>query len=70
MPHWDRELPAAPRFRVYWHELSPDTATAKQKAADRDPEKVLANVSAQTGLTFKKEKRKVEVFCVSAPERK
>jgi hypothetical protein len=67
---WDRELPAAPRFRVYQHERSPDTATAEQKAADRDPEKVLANVSAQTGLTFKKEKRKVEVLYVGAPERK
>jgi RNA polymerase sigma factor (sigma-70 family) len=67
---WDQELPTSPRFNVYRHERSPAAATPEQKAADHDPEKVLANVSEQTGLTFKKAKRKVEVLYVSAPEQK
>jgi RNA polymerase sigma factor (sigma-70 family) len=67
---WDDELPAGPKVHVYRHERSPRTATEDQKAADHDPEKVLANVSEQTGLTFKKAKRRVEVLYVSAPEQK
>jgi RNA polymerase sigma factor (sigma-70 family) len=66
----DQELPASPRFHVYHHERSPGTATPEEKAADHNPEKVLANLSAQTGLTFKKEKRRVEVLYLSAPEQK
>jgi RNA polymerase sigma factor (sigma-70 family) len=67
---WDQELPTGPRFHVYRHERSPGTATPEEKAADHDPEKVLANLSEQTGLTFKKERRRVEVLYVSAPEPK
>jgi len=63
-------LPTSPRFNLYWHERSPDTATPEEKAADHDPEKVLANLSEQTGLTFKKEKRRVEVLSISVPEQK
>ncbi|HEX4613904.1 MAG TPA: hypothetical protein VH092_37330, partial [Urbifossiella sp.] len=66
----DQELPAGPRFHVYRHERPPGPATAEQKAADHDPEKVLANMSAQTGLTFKTEKRKVQVLYLSASEQK
>ncbi|OWK35007.1 RNA polymerase sigma factor [Fimbriiglobus ruber] len=67
---WDRELPIDPKFNVYQHERSPRTATQEQKAADHDPEKVLANVTEQTGLTFKKAKRKVQVLYLSVPEKK
>jgi hypothetical protein len=63
-------LPTRPWFQVYSHERSPDTATPEEKAADHDPEKVLANMSEQTGLTFKKEKRRVEVLYISVPEQK
>jgi uncharacterized protein (TIGR03435 family) len=66
----DQELPTSPRFHLYRHERSPDTATPEEKAADHDPEKVLANLSEQTGLTFKKEKRRVEVLYISVPEQK
>ena len=66
----DQELPTSPRFNIYWHERSPDTATPEEKAADHDPEKVLANLSEQTGLTFKREKRRVEVLSISVPEQK
>jgi hypothetical protein len=37
---------------------------------DRDPDAVLAVVSAQTGLTFKKEVRTIEVLYLSVPEPK
>ncbi len=66
----DQELPTGPKFNVYRHERAPGTATPEEKAADHNPEKVLANLSAQTGLTFKKAKRRVEVLYLSAPEQK
>ena len=62
---WDVELPAEPRFHAYMHQRWEGKATAEDWKADHDPEKVLANVSEQTGLTFKKEKRKVPVLYVS-----
>jgi DNA-directed RNA polymerase specialized sigma24 family protein len=64
---WDRELPAGPRFHVYQHERSPGTATPEQWAADHDPTRVLANLTEQTGLTFTRARRKVEVLTLSAP---
>lgn len=66
----DQELPTGPKFNVYRHERAPGTATPEEKVADRNPEKVLANLSAQTGLTFKKSKRRVEVLYLSAPAQK
>jgi hypothetical protein len=66
----DGELPTGPVFNVYRHTRRPDKATAEELAADRDPEKVLANVAAQTGLTFRKEMRKVPVVVLSVPKKK
>ena len=67
---WDAELPAAPRFNTYLHARNPNRVGKEEQAADRDPEKVLKNVSEQTGLSFQKEKRKVPVLYVSVPEKK
>ena len=61
---WEKGEPAQPRLEWVDHKLR------KPTAEDNDPEKVLANVSAQTGLTFKKEKRKVQVLVFSVPEKK
>lgn len=59
----DGEPPAKPEFEWMYHlRRGP---TEKEYDADRNPEKVLPNVSEQTGLTFKKEKRKVPVVVVS-----
>jgi RNA polymerase sigma factor (sigma-70 family) len=60
----DVTLPADVKLYLYQHTSSPAVP------ADRDPEKVLKNVSEQTGLTFKKEKRKVPVLELSVPEKK
>ena len=65
---WDAPLPATPILSWINHTLR--SPTEEQAAEDRDPEKVLANVSAQTGLVFKKKVRKVEVIYLSAPEPK
>jgi hypothetical protein len=65
---WDADLPAEPKFM--WHNHTFKNPTKEQEAEDKDPEKVLPNVAAQTGLTFKKEKRKVPVLYVSVPEKK
>jgi hypothetical protein len=67
---WDAELPTEPKFQ--WHSHTLRNPSKAEEAADKDPDKVLANVTAQTGLTFKKEKRKVPVpvLVVSVPEKK
>ncbi len=65
---WDTPLPSLPIISWINHTLR--NPTEQQAADDRDPEKVLANVSAQTGLVFKKKVRKVEVLYLSAPEPK
>jgi hypothetical protein len=44
-----------------------EKATAEERAVDRDPAKVLKNVSEQTGLTFKKEKRVVKILYATIP---
>lgn len=64
---WDTEAPSNLPFRSYTHHRWENKATTEEQAADRDPEKVLRNVSEQTGLTFKKEKRKVQVLYVMTP---
>lgn len=66
----DTELPATPKFNVYLHVRNPNRVGKDDQAADHDPEKVLANVSEQTGLKFTKVKRKVQVLYVSVPEKK
>jgi hypothetical protein len=65
---WDAPLPTGPR--VSWYRHTVRNPTKEQEAADHDPEKVLANVTKQTGLIFKKERRKVQVLYLSAPEKK
>jgi RNA polymerase sigma factor (sigma-70 family) len=64
---WDGKAPTNSKFRAYTHSRWENKATAEEQAADRDPEKVLKNVSEQTGLTFTKEKRKVQVLYVVTP---
>jgi RNA polymerase sigma factor (sigma-70 family) len=51
-------------LRHRYHMRRPATPTTKVE--DTDPEKVLKNVAAQTGLTFTTEKRKVRVLVVEA----
>ncbi|MEO2089218.1 MAG: hypothetical protein ABGY75_06945, partial [Gemmataceae bacterium] len=65
---FDANLPDTPRFNSYLHSRWEKKATAEEWKTDHDPEKVLVNVSEQTGLTFKKEKRKVPVLHVSVPK--
>ena len=59
----DGAPPAKPRFDWTNHWLKPNVPWEERKA-DRDPEKVLKNVAEQTGLTIKKEKRKVPVLFI------
>ncbi|HEX4610233.1 MAG TPA: sigma factor-like helix-turn-helix DNA-binding protein [Urbifossiella sp.] len=66
---WEAEDTAGVPFRAYTHYRSEDRANAAQFAADRDPEKVLWNVSEQTGLVFRTERRKVQVLNVVIPQR-
>ena len=63
----DTEAPIAVPLRAYTHHRWENRATAEEQAADRDPARVLKNVSEQTGLTFSKEKRKVQVLYVVTP---
>ena len=66
---WDKadlEDPNVP-IRVYMHNRWEDKATAAEQSADRDTTRVLRNVSEQIGLTFTKEKRKVQVLHVVTP---
>jgi hypothetical protein len=64
---WEGEAPRNVQFRAYTHHRREDRATAAEQAADRDPQKVLKNVSEQTGLTFRKEKRRVQVLHIVIP---
>jgi RNA polymerase sigma factor (sigma-70 family) len=65
---WEAEAPIDLPFRAYAHARWENKATANEQAADRDPDKVLKNVSEQTGLIFKLEKRKVQVLHVVTPQ--
>ena len=60
---WDAPLSVAPRLS--WINHTVRNPTEQEAAADRDPEKVLTVVGGQTGLTFKKERRKVAVLYLS-----
>ncbi len=50
--------------RVEWHFNYRSPVTAAERAQDRDPESVLKNLAAQTGLTAKLEKRKLNILTV------
>ncbi len=65
----DVDGPAVAKFHWYIHSRWDNAATAAEKAADRDPAKVLKAVTEQTGLTFKEEKRKVPVLHVGVPKK-
>jgi RNA polymerase sigma factor (sigma-70 family) len=64
---WDTPLPTEPHISWYYHRFF--NPSKQQEADDIDPDKVLKVVSEQTGLTFKKETRKVVVLYVSAGKR-
>jgi hypothetical protein len=64
---WDTPLPTTPKISYHNHTIR--NPSEDEAAADRDPDKVLKVVSEQTGLTFKKEKRKVTVLYVGVPEK-
>jgi RNA polymerase sigma factor (sigma-70 family) len=64
---WEAEAPPSSPFRAFTHSRWEEKATAEERAADRDPAKVLKNVSEQTGLSFKKEKRMVQILYVTIP---
>jgi hypothetical protein len=65
---WDTPLPTQPKISYHHHYIN--NPTEAEEAADRDPDKVLKVVSEQTGLTFKKEMRKVKVLYVGVAEKK
>jgi len=50
--------------RVEWHYNYRSPFTKEQNAEDTDPEAVMKNIAAQTGLTAKMERRKVKVLVV------
>jgi hypothetical protein len=54
--------PPADWLTWYLHEREPSTAATR--AEDHDPKTVLANITAQTGLTFAQEKRQVKILFV------
>lgn len=53
---------------VEWHFNSRSPATAQQRAQDTDAESVMKNLTAQTGLTAKLEKRKIKILVVKKPK--
>jgi RNA polymerase sigma factor (sigma-70 family) len=61
------EVKGAPKT-VEWHYNSRSPFTAQEWAQDHDAEAVMRNISAQTGLTAKREKRKIKVLMVKKPE--
>ena len=42
-----------------WHENARGMATAEERAQDTNPDAVMNNIAAQTGLTVKREKQKI-----------
>jgi hypothetical protein len=63
---WDSPLPAGPSF--HWHNHTLLNPTEEEETTDRDPERVLKIVTDQTGLTFRKERRRVAVLYLSSSE--
>jgi RNA polymerase sigma factor (sigma-70 family) len=59
------KVEGAPK-RVEWHYNYRSPFTKEQHAEDKDPDSVLKNIAAQTGLTAKREKRTVQVLVVKA----
>jgi hypothetical protein len=61
------KVEGAPK-RVEWHYNARSPFTEAQRAQDTDPESVLKNLAAQTGLTVKVEKQKIKVLVVKKTE--
>lgn len=61
------EVQGAPK-KVEWHFNYRSPFTAQQRAQDTDAEAVVKNITAQTGLTAKLEKRKIKVLTVKKGE--
>lgn len=57
---WETDLPVLPEFSWCNHTIR--NPTEQEKLDDVNPDLILKNVSAQTGLAFKIEKRKVPVL--------
>lgn len=62
---WEAEAPGHAPVRAYTHVRR--GGPAADQARDRDPERVLRNVSEQTGLVFERVRRKVSVLVVTVP---
>jgi protocatechuate 3,4-dioxygenase beta subunit len=62
------EATERPKRQISWHlhERSPSTAQSRQE--DHDAERVLRNITAQTGLSFTKERRGVKLLFVEKKE--
>ena len=58
------ELESPSKERVSWHYNLESPFTEEQQRQAKNPELVLKHVSEQTGLTFKKEKRKLRTLVV------
>jgi len=61
------EVQGAPK-KVEWHFNYRSPFTAQQRAQDTDAESVMKNITTQTGLTAKLEKRKITVLAVKKGE--
>jgi RNA polymerase sigma factor (sigma-70 family) len=61
------EITGAPKS-LQWHYNYRSPFTEEQRASDRNPDAVLMNFSAQTGLNSKLEKRKVKTLVVKKAE--
>jgi hypothetical protein len=61
------KVEGAPRW-VEWHFNARSPFTEAQSAQDTDPESVMKNIATQTGLTVKREKRKIKVLVVKQAE--
>jgi hypothetical protein len=65
---WDGDGPVG--AKLSWNNHVIGAPTAQEEADDKDLEKVLKHATEQTGLAFKKERRKVPVLVLSPSEKK
>src|SRR5262249_28021862 len=60
------DVSGSPR-RVEWHFNARVPATDKQRMEDTNPESVMKHVTEQTGLTVRREVRKIAVLTIKGP---
>jgi len=65
---WEGYLPNGSKFSWFNHLIA--NPTSQEEADDKDPQKVLKNVTEKCGLMFKKERRKVPVLVLGPSEKK